>query len=119
IWIFAALAVALLCIPGSLLGGYNRGSGNAIASSYPLTGIRYVAACNSGKRIRVSSCEARNLVGPSVPRIERGMLYRPFFVFGEGKSPTIPIGLPTALISSLLTAIFCSTRLARHRQEKG
>src|SRR6266404_6774728 len=116
-------AAEALCIQGWSQSDYNRDSGNAIASSYPLTGIRHVASCNSDSKIPISSYESRNLVGPSVPRIGHQMLYLSLpenhVGHDEDKSPTIPIGLPAALIASILTTVLHSRLLAGRAQATG
>ena len=112
--IFSVAAVAALGIQGWLLGGCNRDLGSAKASFYRLAGIRYVVPCNSDKKIPISFCESRNLASPSVPRTDYGT---PFRV--EDISAKIPVGLPAALISSLLGATFYSKRLEKRAPETG
>src|SRR5438067_202261 len=60
-----------LCALDWLSSDCNRDSGSAIPLFYQPIGTQYPLTCNSGKKIPISFFESRNLVGPSVPRIER------------------------------------------------
>jgi hypothetical protein len=113
---------AALCIQGWSPGDYNRDSDNAIASSYPLTGIRHVASCNSDRKIPVSSYESRNLVGPSVPRIDHRTLCLWHAVTPDGvngdKRPKLPAGLLSVIGGNIATAIAFAVSQERYASKK-
>ena len=52
--------------------------------------------------------------------LRRFLIFQPLSALGgssKGTLPNIPRGLPAAIVSSTLTAMFCSKRLARHGRE--
>lgn len=120
--VFAEPASAVR-LPRALVPIY-RTLGNSSLGLFPLLGIHNVPPYTSRKNNQVPSCESKDL---SRRRICQNALQFPFHVLslsvlaasGKETAPTLPIGLPTAILASLLTAAICWTSLAASRREMG
>ena len=115
--------VGAVCTQDLKCQNYTQLWDNKQSSLEGLAGIQNDVPYSLGRNSLIFSCESKHHVFVKTGQTER----QTTFAFprlsaldarDEDRSPTIPIGLPAALIASMLTARLHSTLLAKHVREK-
>lgn len=118
------LAAAVMACGNQDFDRPSRTQDTSIHQGVLLAEIQHATPCTLYRKNRTDFYESKPPNGCRIYRSDPQTVFpsQPMSALdgpSEDRLPTIPTGLPTALISSIATAGFCSRMLAKHRREMG